>query len=114
MCAASCGVPMKTILSGGRASDADVGGRLTIGLALLQKLGQLAPVQLALYPAQPVNEQLTVEVIDLVLKRDRAQFSRLYFNFPFFECPGLNEHFGFASHLGTEIDHRKESFVHYD
>src|SRR5215470_1741833 len=64
--AARAGVPMKMIFSGAARSDADRGGTL-IGFALLDHFLELAPVQLAFDAADPVDEELAVEMIYLVL-----------------------------------------------
>src|SRR5262249_6467988 len=62
--AARAGVPMKMILSGTARSDADRGGTL-IGFTLLDHFLELATIQFALDAADPVDEQLAIEMIYL-------------------------------------------------
>src|ERR1700726_1769134 len=115
MWAASAGVPIKTIRNGARpASDADGGGGLPIGLALLDHFCEFAPVEFALDAADAIDKQLAVEMIDLVLQRDRQEFFRFDLDFLLLERPRAHQHALGPLHVGREIDHREAPFLpHY-
>src|SRR5579885_906251 len=113
ICAASGGVPMKTIRSGAAAaaSDLDAGGPLLIGFALLDQLGEPAAVKLALDAAQAIDEEAAVEMIDLVLQRDRQQILSLDLDRLLLRRPRAHHHLFRALHLGGEIDHREAALL---
>src|ERR1700758_724207 len=102
---------MKTILNGVAISDPDAGGPLAIGLALLYQLGELAPVQFALDTADAIDKELAVEVVDLVLQRDREQVVRLDLDLLLIRSPRTHQHARGASHVGGIVDNREASLL---
>jgi hypothetical protein len=62
------------------------------GTALAQRLLDALHVQLALQAAQAVDEQRAVEVVDLVLQRDREEPVGLERDLALLEVPALHEH----------------------
>src|SRR5512146_828751 len=113
ICAASAGVPMKTILSGVAISDPDAGGPLAIGLALLYQLGEFTPVKFALDAADAIDEELAVEMVDLMLQRHREQVICLDLDFLFLGRPRAHQHPRGAFYVGGVVDHREASFLPY-
>src|SRR5262245_26891700 len=101
---------MKMILSGAASSDADRGGTL-IGFALLDHFLELAAIQLALDAAYPVDEQLAIEMIYLVLEGHREQLLGLDLDFLLFGRPRPDQHLGGTFHFRGIVDHRKASFL---
>src|SRR5260370_35282438 len=71
--AARNGVPMKTIFSGSAILDPYRGGTREVSLALLDQLLEFAFVEFAFDPADPIDKQFAVEMIDLMLQRAREQ-----------------------------------------
>src|SRR6266481_1087360 len=115
MCAASAGVPMKTIRNGGAAaSDADGGGWLAIGLALLGHFGELAPVEVAFDTADAIDKEFAIEMIDLVLQGDCEQFICIDFDLLLIRRPCAHQHAGGALYLGGEVNYGETPlFPHY-
>src|SRR5262249_10905858 len=101
------------ILNGGD-SDADVGGGLTIGLALFKHFDQLAAIEFAFDAAQTINEQPTVKVIELVLKCDGLEIGGFGFDFFLLGRPRPNENLRSTLDLGAEIDHGETSLLPHD
>src|SRR5580698_2114098 len=115
MCAASAGVPMKTIRSGAPvASDTDGGGGLPIGLALLDHFRDLAAIEFAFDTADAIDEELAVEMIDLVLQRYREQVVGLDLDFFLAWRPGPHQHSFSALHICRKSDHREASLFPHD
>src|SRR5579859_4392534 len=110
MWAASAGVPMKTIFSGSAILDPHRGGTLEVGFALLDQLLEFAFVEFAFDPADPIDKQFAVEMIDLMLQRDRQQIVGFDLDFLLVRCPRAHQHVRRALDFGCVIDHRETSF----
>src|SRR6266481_2776973 len=105
---------MKTSLTGRRPPlDVD-DGRLRSGFleaSLALQLLDLPLVKIALQPADAVDEQLAVEVIDLMLERHGEQAFGLEAHFLLLRRERPHEHARCPLHLRREVDDREAAFL---
>src|SRR5262249_18843853 len=107
---AKSGVPKKIRRTGGPS-----GGRLRAFLGFaLQLLLALRDVEAALEPADPIDEQLAVEVVDLVLEAHRLEPLRADLDLLAVEIQRAQEHALRALHLRLEVGYREASLVPHD
>ena len=115
MWAASAGVPMKTILNGvGDFRSGRWRAAAPSALPSLISFCEFAPVEFALDPADAIDEELAVEMIDLMLQRDREQVVRLDLDLLLVGRPRAHQHARRAFHVGGVIDHRQASLFPND
>src|SRR5262249_57681650 len=79
--------------------------------AVADHLPDAALVRVALERADSVDEQLPVEMVDLVLQRDREQTVGLDGDLLLIEGPRFHQDLGAAAYLGGELHDPEPAFL---
>src|SRR5712691_2385548 len=113
---ANRGVPMKTMRQTlrGRSDEEWAGGRAAALPSLACELAAARPVEVALQARQPIEEERSVEVIDLVLQRHRQQLLGLDLHLALLRSPATHEHAPCALDRSGQVGDGEAAFFPYD
>src|SRR5437763_235617 len=112
---ANRGVPMKTMRQTLRGrSDEEGASRAAALPSLACELAAARPVEVALQARQPIEEERSVEVIDLVLQRHRQQLLGLDLHLALLRSPATHEHAPGALDRSGQLGDGEAAFFPYD